>query len=153
MKKYFNKSEIIYLILAIIGALLISLIIINDKIRLYISGLNPILQFFLITISIYIIFFLIFKSIALKRKAWSGALGSTLSVLAFDIIMPGYHVTKSGLVVGELFGAGSVDYLIGYLLSLASITGLLAVILTYIVVFPLMLFLIAVLLKNFVKKI
>jgi hypothetical protein len=86
--------------------------IINSTINTWISSLNPINQFLIFNLGLYAVFFLVIKGVALgKKNVWEGALGTVLGFMAFDIILPEYHITAQGLQTGGLFGASSSDYI------------------------------------------
>ena len=153
MKKLFEKSEILYLLLSLVGTGLLVFAILNSNINNYISSLNPILQFLILNLGMYIVFLLFFKGIALKKRhMWRGVLGTLLGFMAFDLILPEYHVGINGLVTGGIFGKSASDYFFGYIYSQLGFSGTFLVILVYPMTF-LMLFIIgAILIKNFVKK-
>ena len=151
-KKLFQKSEMIYLILAGLSILALTYIIIQQNINDYVSSLNPIVQFVIINLGMYIVFFLFLKGIALKSKQTVlGALGGIISFMAIDLVMPEYHVGLSGLVSGGIFGKSAIDYVFGYIYTGLGFSGLTLVILVYPVTFAVLFIIGSILVKNFVK--
>jgi len=111
MSNLFQKSELIYLFLSIIGVTVLTSLILVPSFNTFISSLNPILQFLILNLGLYLIFILFIKGISLKKKRiWEGALGTIVSFMAVDLILPEYHALPSGLIPGGLFGTSSVDY-------------------------------------------
>lgn len=158
----FTKSELIYLFLSVLVGISVVVLINNDTINPFLSALNPILQFLVINLGIYLCLFFVIKSVALRtKKVWLGVFGAILWWIAGDMLMPEYHVTNAGLVAGGVFGQGAPDYVFGYLYML---TGLpltqiqffgysLLSILVYVVTFMMLVIVGAVIEKNFVKSI
>ena len=94
------------------------------------------------------------KGLATKKKhIWKGVLGTILGYMAFDIVLPEYHVGLNGLVSGGIFGQSASDYFFGYIYHGLGANGLFLVILTYPVTFTLLFVLGAILIKDFVKHI
>jgi len=151
----FEKSELKYLLFSSIIVFFLILIINVVPISSWISSFNPIIQFLLLNIGLYFTFFFFIKGLSLNgRWTWQFPLVSIIMFLAFDLILPEYHVTVSqGLVVGGVFGASAIDYFFGYIYSLIGATGWLLVFLTYLFTFVVLLFIEALLLKNFVENI
>ena len=150
----FEKSELKYLLFSSI-IVFVLIIIINTPISSVISSFNPIIQFLLLNIGLYFTFFFFIKGISLNgRWTWQFPLVSIIMFLAFDLILPEYHVTVSqGLIVGGVFGSSAIDYFFGYIYSLIGATGWLLVFLTYLFTFVVLLFIESLLLKNFVENI
>ena len=97
--------------------------------------------------------FFIFKAIALKKKqSFKGILGLVLGFIAIDILLPEYHITKAGeLIQGGIFGAGSSDYVVGYIGQLLGISGIYLGLFTYLFVELVILFIAIKLEKDFVR--
>ena len=161
--KRIEKTEWIYLLVSVVITLILVLLLTNLGVQTVISGLNPIWQFLIINLGVYFIFFFVIKGFALRsRKVWVGALGTIMGFIAFDIILPEYHILKDSIVVGGLFGASASDYFFGYVYhSLGvpfsiTIFGLaipLLAILVYVVTFVALFIGASYIIKNFVKKI
>lgn len=152
-KKLFDQSELVYLLLAIIGISVLVTLILVKPINEYISGLHPVYQFLLLNMGIYLIFFFFFKGIALRKKRmWKGVLGAILGYMAFDLILPEYHVGINGLVAGGIFGKSAVDYFLGFIYSSIGFSGILLAIMTYGVSFIALFVTGAILVKDFVRK-
>jgi hypothetical protein len=153
MKKI-SSSELKYMGISLFFLVLLVFITNNTITNSYITGLNPIMQFLLLNIGIYFIFFFFIKGVALKKKTaqiLNGSLGSILGFIALDLVLPEYHVTTTGLVIGGVFGASASDYFFGYIYTLLGISGIALVIMVYVVTFLALFLLGSYLLKNFVK--
>lgn len=151
----FEKSELKYLLFSTIIVFILMLIININPISSLISSFNPVIQFLLLNIGLYFTFFFFIKGLSLNgRWTWEFPLVSLIMFLAFDLILPEYHLTvANGLIVGGVFGASAIDYFFGYIYSLLGATGWLLVLLTYVFTFAVLLFIEALLLKNFVENI
>lgn len=151
MKKS-TKQEIIYLILAL--SVISLLVWVSNYLPTFnfLSGLNPIAQFLILNLGLYFVFFFLIKFIVLKKKhSFVGALGAIISFIAIDLILPDYHVTTHGLIVGSVFGASASDYFFGWIYQGLGVPAVYLPFLVYVVTFAVLFILGAVLIKNFVK--
>lgn len=149
-----EKSEWKYLAVSLVIIFGLVFVINNTITYTFISGLNPILQFLIMNVSLFLIFFLIAKFISKKkgRMVWQGATGAILSFLALDLIMPEYHVSCSGLTIGGIFGGSSSDYFFGYLFQNIGVGGCALPILTY-GMFVILFIAGSLIMKDFYKKV
>jgi hypothetical protein len=157
-----EQSEVIFMVLSILVVFALVFSIINTTVNTWISSLNPLVQFLIFNLGLYAVFFLVIKGVALgKKRVWEGAMGTVLGFMAFDIILPEYHVTAQGLQTGGLFGASSSDYFFGYIyqalgvplnLNLFGYQLPLLAIMVYVVTFVAMFLLGSYLIKDYVKE-
>jgi hypothetical protein len=151
----FEKREILYLILALVSMSLIAVAVNYQPLYDGISSLNPILQFIIINVGLYFVYFVLFKFLVGEDDApsWEGALGNYLIFFSMDLLMPEYHVSVAhGLIAGGIFGMSSSDYFLGYLLHLLGASGWLLWILTYPVAFTILFVVGALMFKDFVGQ-
>lgn len=114
---------------------------------------NPLVQFGLITIGLFLFVYGIIRPICSIRgnseRRNTLSVGSVLFFLAMDIPMPGFHVLFDGtLLRGDVLGMGSTDYAIGYMWSILGFTGFSVFALTYLITCPVLLFVSAYLLTD-----
>lgn len=150
-----EKSEWTYLFFSAITIGFLAFVIINEKVKEYISSLNPIYQFVIMNLGIFFVFFFLIKFFATDREGtWRGSLGAVMSFLAFDLVLPEYHVGLSGLIDGGVFGASATDYFFGYLYStFLGASGITLVLMVYVLTFVVLFGAGALLVKNFVEEI
>lgn len=99
-----------------------------------IEAMDPVVQFILFNLGIYLVFYIGFKAVTPHKDAFKGAVAAIFVEIAVDIGVPEYHVLKDGtLIKGGILGAGASDYVAGYLWRGIGATGLLVPILTYFV--------------------
>ena len=150
----FEKSEITYLILALLS--MGALAFITNYVPAYnvISEWNPIWQFLLLNVGLYCVYFVLFKFLVGEDDApsWQGALGNYLIFFAMDILMPEYHVTTGGLIAGGIFGKSASDYFVGYVLTFLGASGWWLWILTYPIMFTVLFVVGALVFKDFVSQ-
>ena len=162
-QKRIDKPEWIYLLVALAVTLILVLLFTNITVQTKVDALNPVIQFLIFNIGVYLVFFFVIKGFALKsRKVWVGALGTIMGFMAFDLILPEYHITSTSLITGGVLGASASDYFFGYIYHLAGVPfnftvfGLtipLLAILVYAITFVALFIGASYLIKNFVKKI
>lgn len=116
---------------------------------------NPILQFLVYNVGIFITFVIFFKAFSTNTKASLGsALGMLFLYLAIDLPTPEFHVTMQGtLVEGAKAGMGASDYIVGMLWQSIGLSGFFVYFMTYILTPILFLFLSAIIIPNFVRRI
>lgn len=152
-----EKTEVKYILISYIVILLLVLAINIEKIHEKIVNLDPILQFALLNLGLYFIFFFFIKGVASCKpliKTFKGAFGSILGFMAIDLILPEYHVTTEGLQIGGVFGGSATDYFFGYIYNhFLGITGTALVIFVYFVTFTILFGIGSILIKNFIKEI
>jgi hypothetical protein len=113
---------------------------------------NPVIQFLLFNMGIYLLVFGVIKGIA-QGGAVKFSAGSLVMFLALDNIIPGYHVLSNGaLYRGDYLGMASTDYFFGYLYTCLGFQGPIVLFLTYLVTTPLLLLVAAFLLKNMLDE-
>jgi hypothetical protein len=155
-KNGLRKDEIIYLSLSllVIGGLVFA--INNLTISSWIDSINPIFQFLLLNLGVYVVFFLLAKFISKKKKdignILKGSAGAILSFLALDLVLPEYHVTCQGLVHGGVFGASASDYFFGYIWQFFGVNGCALPIVVYVVTFVILFITGALLMKDFYRN-
>ena len=115
---------------------------------------DPFAQFLIFNIGIFAVFFIFLKGFALKARADAQtSLGLLLMFIAFDLVMPEFHVTIAGeLVKGAELGASTSDYVIGSIAQSVGLSGIFVYIATYIIAPILLLYITAKLLPNFVAR-
>jgi len=163
MSKRINKPERMYLLVSVAITLILVLLFTNVMVQTKIGALNPIIQFLIFNLGVYFIFFFVIKGFALKsKKVWSGALGTILGFMAFDIILPEYHIASNNLIAGGILGASASDYFFGYIyhslgvpfsVTLFGLTIPILAILVYVLTFVALFIGASYLIKNFVKEI
>jgi hypothetical protein len=154
IKNFIEKPERRYLSLALLGTIVLYFLINYKLANDYISSLNPIAQFMILNLGVYLIFFFLFKGIALKSKhIWKNVLGTMLLFIGVDLILPEYHVNSTGLIAGGIFGKSASDYFFGYIYqTYFHIPIWILSFMVYIVTSMGLLFIASLLLKNFVKN-
>jgi len=148
-----EKSEMIYLGLSLLVIIIIGFLTNIQKIQTKIHNLNPIIQFILVNVSLYFIFFVFFKFVVSRKSAiWEASLANFLLVTSMDLILPPYQVTIKGLIDSAIFSKSAIDYFFGYLYSLIGIKGLLLWIFVYPLTFTVLFVLGALLFKDYIKR-
>ena len=151
-----DKKELKYIIIAGIFSFIYFIYILPFFIKKGAEAMSPTQQFILFSIGIYFIYFLLFKSFALstKKSLLMGLVFGVLPFMAMDIIQPEYHINliNGTLDKGATLGMASADYVIGSWWESIGIKGYLLVPLVYFVAFTILLIIIALLKKNFVKE-
>lgn len=134
--KRLEKSEIMYLIFSFVIATGLAIIINNQAVNTAISSWNPIAQFLILQVGIYVTLFGVLKFVAKGKRAakfsWEGALSQVLIFLGVDLFLPPYQVSAiAGLQGGGVFAMSSNDYVLGYIFSSMGASGWLLWILVY----------------------
>lgn len=155
MGRRIQRSEWMYLFLAVLSIGCVVALINVPELTARISSLNPIWQFLLINLGLYASLFLIAKSVALRKSSWKltkATLGGLCLWLALDTIFPEFHVNLQGLQVGGIFGASATDYFFGYLYQqVLDLSGWALVVAVYVVTPVALLVTAAYLIKNFIR--
>lgn len=153
--KRISRQEWVYLGLALLSIGVLVIAVNTPAVNAKISGLSPIWQFLIMNIGLYVSLLFVAKGVALRKKRSMlarGTLGSMLSFLAIDLILPEFHVSTTGLTVGGIFGASSTDYFFGYLYSTyLGLSGIALVVAVYVVTFAVLFLSGAYLIKNFIR--
>lgn len=120
-----------------------------------IDNLPPLIQFIVFNLGIYtIIYGIITPFVDDKKKGGEFSIGSILLIQAMDILLPEYHVTKSGLLEkGGTLGMASPDYILGYIGQHIGITGSYLYYFTYIASFIILMTLSAIFIKDLCKEV
>jgi hypothetical protein len=156
MKRWFERSELVYIGLLVVFALGLFCMLFFTNAKGFIDGLNPVLQFLILNLGVYFLIYFLFRAVALKKKLGTlvvGSLGAMTGVMSLDVLLPEYHVSVTGeLIKGGIFGASASDYFFGYLGSLIHIHGFWLWAWTYLLMAGLLIMATALLERNFVKK-
>jgi len=157
---FFKKSEFKYIIYSFLFAIAYFVVLLPILLRVGIEKLNPILQFIVFNLGIFIFLQIFCKSIALKKmQRFRTSLGLTILFIALDLLVPPFAVNFSGQLLGNvgdssnliLVGSSS-DYTLGYILHSTGLSGFLVFFGVYVII-PLILMLISsLLLPDFVKE-
>lgn len=148
-----KSNEWMYLAGAL-GIMFLLGILINVKsINNFVSNLSPIIQFIILNLGIYFIFFVVFRFITSNRLSWKPSMASFLMFLSTDLILPEYHVTISGLIEGGIFGKSATDYFFGFVYSLFGVSGFWLWLLVYPVTFAVIFIIGAFLFRDFMVQV
>ena len=151
-----TKQELKYVVGAVIFSLIWFLVVIPFLLGWGIEDSNPYMQFLIFNIGIFIFLQIFLKARTLKRGIdIKNSLGIIALVMAIDIMIPPFLVTRSGELLNSvvLRSSGS-DWIFGYFaINSIGLSGILVFIFTYIVMPAILLFLSAHLLDNLVRNV
>lgn len=152
MKWKIEKDEIKYIIFSLAFAILWFFVIL-PILSPHLENKNILIQFLIFNLGLYVFFFIFLKSIITKTKANIRlTTGLVFLFLSFDTLMPEYHISLSGeLIKGAILGQTATDYLWGSIALGLGFHGILVAFITYVVFPAIMLFISAILIKNFVR--
>jgi len=124
MKKFLHNPRVRFIIISISAILLLFSLYYFFGLDDYIDGLSPFLQFIFVDGLFYFFLYFFFRYAVAIKKSSQWSFGVYLISLAWDLVTPDYHVSKNGaLIKGGIIGAGSIDYLIGYIGQSLGIQG------------------------------
>ena len=155
MVKFINKSEFKYIAIASVFSFVYFLYILPFLLSKGAENWSPIAQFLIFFLGVYIAYFFVAKSFALKGKvAFVYTLVSAIPFIAMDLIQPEYHINliTGALEKGAVLGSSSSDYLLGSIGQSLGLSGYILVPFVYFFCFMLLLLIVAMIKKNFVEE-
>lgn len=148
-----NKNEIKYITYAIGFAAVFFLFLLPTFIDKF-DGQSPYFEFLLFNVGLIITLQFVLKSITLKTSlSFITALGLGIMFIALDILQPPYAVMQNGTLIstGPTLMTSSSDYMAGLIAQSFGLTGVYIYGFTYIIAPFILLFIAALLIKDFVK--
>lgn len=147
-----NKKEMKYILYSGGFAILFFMFVLPWAITMF-DGNNPIAQFLFFNLGIYAFLVLFLKSWVMSSKfSLKGSVGFLILYVVGDCWAPEYHVTMQGVLEkGASLGVSSPDYVFGFIAQSLGLSGFPVYLVTYIVIPIGLLFIAAVVFKNFVK--
>jgi hypothetical protein len=151
-ERLINKQELKYILITGLFSFGYFILFLPWILQAGAESMNPIFQFLIFGLGVYIMFFFVFKSFAMDTSM--SAIFSIVilfPIMAGDLVMPEYHIN---IITGELekgatLGMASTDYFIATVWQSIGFSGYILVPLVYFVSFILLLIISALLRKNF----